>query len=107
MLAPAPFGEGEGVVAQYEAEMARLADLALEGRFAEALELHYSILPVIRACFLETNPIPVKAAMAAETRVRRWKRYRAILLRSLARRCTSAASAKSDGRAASRWWPRS
>lgn len=46
------------------AEMARLADLALEGRFPEALELHYSILPVMRACFLEINPIPVKAALA-------------------------------------------
>jgi 4-hydroxy-tetrahydrodipicolinate synthase len=45
-------------------EMARLADLALEGRWAEALELHYAILPVMRACFLETNPIPVKAALA-------------------------------------------
>jgi 4-hydroxy-tetrahydrodipicolinate synthase len=45
-------------------EMARLADLALEGRWAEALEVHYAILPVMRACFLETNPIPVKAALA-------------------------------------------
>src|SRR5690606_29833814 len=45
------------------AEMARLTDLALAGDWDEALRLHYEVLPVIRACFLETNPIPIKAAL--------------------------------------------
>jgi 4-hydroxy-tetrahydrodipicolinate synthase len=45
-------------------EMARLTDLALEGRWDEARRLHYQVLPVMRACFLETNPIPAKAALA-------------------------------------------
>lgn len=45
-------------------EMARLTDLALEGRWDEARRLHFQVLPVMRACFLETNPIPVKAALA-------------------------------------------
>ena len=45
-------------------EMAQLADAALAGRWDEARALHYRLLPLIRACFLETNPIPVKAALA-------------------------------------------
>lgn len=45
-------------------EMASLTDQALAGHFAEALRLHYAALPVMRACFLETNPIPIKAALA-------------------------------------------
>jgi 4-hydroxy-tetrahydrodipicolinate synthase len=34
------------------------------GNRRKALELHWAMFPVIRALFLETNPIPVKAAMA-------------------------------------------
>ncbi len=34
------------------------------GRIGEARELFYRLLPVCRAMFLETNPIPIKAAMA-------------------------------------------
>jgi 4-hydroxy-tetrahydrodipicolinate synthase len=37
---------------------------ALEGDWTAARRLHYELLPVIRALFLETNPIPVKAALA-------------------------------------------
>ncbi|HAC78739.1 MAG TPA: 4-hydroxy-tetrahydrodipicolinate synthase [Deltaproteobacteria bacterium] len=45
-------------------EIAELTELALEGRTAEASALHYRLLPLMRALFLETNPIPVKAAVA-------------------------------------------
>lgn len=45
-------------------EMADLARLGLEGRWDDARRLHYRMLPMMRACFLETNPIPVKAALA-------------------------------------------
>ena len=45
-------------------EIAELTQLALEGRTAEASALHYRLLPLMRALFLETNPIPVKAAVA-------------------------------------------
>jgi 4-hydroxy-tetrahydrodipicolinate synthase len=45
------------------AEMVEMARLAKEGRWDEAREIHFSILPVIRLLFLETNPAPVKAAM--------------------------------------------
>lgn len=45
-------------------EIAELTELALAGRNAEAHALHYRLLPLMRALFLETNPIPVKAAVA-------------------------------------------
>ncbi|MEI8176296.1 MAG: 4-hydroxy-tetrahydrodipicolinate synthase [Candidatus Omnitrophota bacterium] len=32
---------------------------------AQAIELHYGLLPLIKAMFIETNPIPVKTAMGA------------------------------------------
>ncbi len=51
-------------------EMAELANLALSGEWDQARRLHYRILPLLRACFLETNPIPVKAAMAMLGRCR-------------------------------------
>jgi 4-hydroxy-tetrahydrodipicolinate synthase len=36
----------------------------LEGKLEEARKLHYQLLPLMQANFLETNPIPVKAALA-------------------------------------------
>jgi 4-hydroxy-tetrahydrodipicolinate synthase len=43
-----------------------VADLVSEfakGNIKKARELHYKLLPLIKAAFLETNPIPVKTAM--------------------------------------------
>ena len=34
------------------------------GNIAEAQKIHYQLLPLLKALFLETNPIPVKAAAA-------------------------------------------
>jgi len=34
-----------------------------KGDFLKAKEIHYKILPLVKAMFLETNPIPVKTAM--------------------------------------------
>ena len=45
-------------------QSAEAVDAALQGRWKEARERHYQLLPLIRTLFLETNPIPVKAAMA-------------------------------------------
>jgi 4-hydroxy-tetrahydrodipicolinate synthase len=45
-------------------EMHDLAAAALSGDFARAQEIHYKMLPLMRALFLETNPIPVKQALA-------------------------------------------
>jgi len=44
-------------------ETGQLVRLALAGRREEALALHYAILPVMDALFLESNPIPLKAAL--------------------------------------------
>ncbi len=41
-----------------------LAQAALAGDFVRARELHYKMLPLMRALFLETNPIPVKYAVS-------------------------------------------
>ncbi len=41
-----------------------LAAAALAGDFAKAREIHYQLLPLIRALFVETNPIRVKQAVA-------------------------------------------
>lgn len=45
-------------------EMHELAAAALAGDFERARELHMQMLPLMRALFLETNPIPVKQACA-------------------------------------------
>lgn len=37
---------------------------AREGDFRRARALHYELLPIMQALFTETNPIPIKAAMA-------------------------------------------
>ncbi len=41
-----------------------LVNSFIEGRAEEARRLHYEMLPLMRAMGLETNPIPVKAALA-------------------------------------------
>jgi 4-hydroxy-tetrahydrodipicolinate synthase len=45
-------------------EMTRLAHLLLEGEIAAARQLHFDLLPLMQVNFIETNPIPVKAALA-------------------------------------------
>jgi 4-hydroxy-tetrahydrodipicolinate synthase len=59
-------GDGLISVASNEAPemMARLNDLALAGNWDEARALHYRLLPLMEANFIESSPGPVKAAMA-------------------------------------------
>jgi 4-hydroxy-tetrahydrodipicolinate synthase len=45
-------------------EVSQLCHLCLEGDFAEARELFKSLLPIFKVMFIETSPIPIKAAMA-------------------------------------------
>jgi 4-hydroxy-tetrahydrodipicolinate synthase len=45
-------------------EMHDLADAAVAGDFVKAREIHYRLLPLMRALFVETNPIPIKQALA-------------------------------------------
>ncbi len=47
------------------AEMAALCDAALAGDYVKAREVHYKLLPLFKGLFFETNPMPVKAALAA------------------------------------------
>lgn len=44
--------------------MVEITSLALEGKFEAAFDAQMFALPVIRAMFMETNPVPVKAALA-------------------------------------------
>ena len=45
-------------------EVAELTHAALDGDWKRARELHWKLFPICRAMFVETNPIPVKEAMA-------------------------------------------
>jgi len=45
-------------------DIARLCAAFLKGDIAQAMELHYRTLPLVKAMFIETNPIPVKTALA-------------------------------------------
>jgi 4-hydroxy-tetrahydrodipicolinate synthase len=59
---------GKGVIATTSNVMPRemhdLAAAGLAGDFARAREIHYKMMPVIRNLFTETNPIPLKQALA-------------------------------------------
>ena len=59
-------GDGAiSVVANLEPERAcAMVGAALEGDFAFARAIHHELGPLTRQLFVETNPIPVKAAMA-------------------------------------------
>lgn len=58
---------GDGVVSvignAYPALLSTMVSAALDGAFGKARELHYKLLPMMRAIFKEGNPTGVKAAM--------------------------------------------
>lgn len=45
-------------------EMSAMVQAALDGDYARAYEYHRKLYPLFRDQFIETNPIPIKAAMA-------------------------------------------
>jgi 4-hydroxy-tetrahydrodipicolinate synthase len=59
---------GDGVISVVANEVPRqfseMVRLALAGRFAEARKIYFELHALMVANFLETNPIPVKAALA-------------------------------------------
>ena len=59
---------GSGVVSVVSNEvpdiMSAMVRAAIDGRVADARELHYKLLGLMQLNFIETNPIPVKAALA-------------------------------------------
>jgi 4-hydroxy-tetrahydrodipicolinate synthase len=59
---------GRGIISvasnEIPAEMSRLVELAERGDFAGARALHQRLMPLLQVNFIESNPIPVKSAMA-------------------------------------------
>jgi len=59
---------GDGIVSvisnEAPAMMSAMMNAALESNMPKARELHYKLLPLMNANFIESNPIPVKAALA-------------------------------------------
>lgn len=64
---------GDGIISvvsnEIPALMSRMTRLALDGDFAGARAIHYKILPLIDANFIETNPAPAKCALEAMGRI--------------------------------------
>jgi 4-hydroxy-tetrahydrodipicolinate synthase len=58
---------GKGVISVFSniapKDMADLCNLCLAGKFVEARQLFYRMLPLCHSLFYETNPAPVKAAL--------------------------------------------
>ena len=44
--------------------MADLVNACLEGNYREAREIHFKLLPLFKALFCDTNPVPVKTALS-------------------------------------------
>jgi 4-hydroxy-tetrahydrodipicolinate synthase len=59
---------GHGVISvlsnEAPAEMAKMVEFAERNDFAAARRIHAQLMPLMSANFIESNPIPVKAAMA-------------------------------------------
>lgn len=59
---------GDGVISVVSnlvpAKVKALTSAALNGNLEEARALHYELLPLIKAAFVETNPIPIKQALS-------------------------------------------
>jgi 4-hydroxy-tetrahydrodipicolinate synthase len=64
---------GDGLISVASNEiprlMSQLVRRSLRGQVADAREILYQVLPLLEANFLETNPAPVKAALAAMGRI--------------------------------------
>ena len=60
---------GRGVISvsanEVPAEMARMVERAEQGDFEGARRIHRALMPLLLVNFIESNPIPVKSAMAA------------------------------------------
>ena len=59
---------GDGVISVVSnllpAKIKALTKAALDGDYEKARALHYELLPFIKAVFVETNPVPIKQALA-------------------------------------------
>ena len=61
---------GDGVISVLSnarpAAMSALIYAGLEGRFDEARSRHFELVNAMRACFYESNPVPIKTVLARE-----------------------------------------
>ena len=59
---------GDGIVSVISnlvpARVKALTKACLEGNFEEGRKIHFELLPLIRAAFIETSPVPIKQAMS-------------------------------------------
>jgi len=59
---------GDGVISTIAnllpAKVKALTHAALDSKYEEARALHYELIPFIKAAFVETNPVPIKQALA-------------------------------------------
>ncbi|MCL2763872.1 MAG: 4-hydroxy-tetrahydrodipicolinate synthase [Treponema sp.] len=59
---------GDGIISVVSnllpAKVKALTKAALEGRYEEARAIHYELIPLIKAAFIETNPVPIKKALS-------------------------------------------
>jgi len=59
---------GNGVISVISnlvpARVKALAKACLAGDFEEGRKIHFELLPLIKAAFIETNPVPIKAALS-------------------------------------------
>lgn len=64
---------GEGIISVVSnaapAQMAGLCNAALAGDFERARKVNEKLAPLMKAAFVESNPIPIKAALAMEGRI--------------------------------------
>ena len=60
---------GRGIISvasnEIPSDMSRMVELAEQGDFTRARALHKRLLPLLMVNFIESNPIPVKSAMAS------------------------------------------
>jgi 4-hydroxy-tetrahydrodipicolinate synthase len=61
---------GDGVISvasnSIPKQVSELTKTCLEGNFEKATKMNEELMPIFKACFIETNPIPIKAMLAMQ-----------------------------------------
>jgi 4-hydroxy-tetrahydrodipicolinate synthase len=67
-------------------EFARMVRFALQGHYEEAKAIHYELLDLMKIMFVETNPQPVKSALAMMGIIKEYYRLPLVKMRPESRR---------------------
>ncbi|MCX8012496.1 MAG: dihydrodipicolinate synthase family protein, partial [Desulfobacterota bacterium] len=51
-------------------EVCLMVNSALEGKWEDCRKYHYHLLPLFKVLFIETNPIPIKTALALQGKIK-------------------------------------